>query len=136
MISMDKTYRQRNGRKFIVGAIRTDGVDPDNAVIGWGEEETGAVVAATRRIDGSYPHSAASIYFDPSQYDLIEVVPDVVRWVNVYSTAADGIVHMTREEADRYSNMIQGRIAILKITTKNGGVNGAEDVSVERTGVV
>lgn len=28
------------------------------------------------------------------------------------------------------------RIAILKITTKNGGVNGASDVSVERIGVV
>ena len=131
MISMDKTYRQRNGRKFIVGAIRTDGVDPDNAVIGWAEDEAGVLLAATRRIDGSYPHSAASRYFDPSQYDLIEVVPEVVRWVNVYSTAANGIVHLTREEADRYSNVIQGRIAILKITTKNGGVNGAEDVSVE-----
>ena len=129
MISMDKTYRQRNGRKFIVGAIRTDGVDPDNAVIGWAEEETGAVVAATRRIDGSYPHSVASIYFDPSQYDLIEVVPEVVRWTNVYSDGGARTGHKSREVADNVAG--PNRIAILKITTKNGGVNGEEDVSVE-----
>lgn len=128
MISMDKTYRQRNGRKFIVGAIRTDGVNPGAAVIGWRENESGRMVAAARRIDGSNPGYPIN---EPSQDDLIEVVPDVVRWANVYSTAADGIVHLTREEADRYSNAIQGHLAILKITTKNGGVNGAEDVSVE-----
>ena len=129
MISMDKTYRQRNGRKFIIGAIRTDGVDPDNAVIGWAEEETGALVAATRRIDGSYPHSAASRYFDPSQYDLIEVVPEVVRWANVYSDCGGGSVYKLRGLADNVAR--PNCIAILKITTKNGGVNGAEDVSVE-----
>ena len=129
MISMDKTYRQRNGRKFIIGAIRTDGVDPDNAVIGWAEEETGALVAATRRIDGSYPHSAASRYFDPSQYDLIEVVPDVVKWVNVYSDLDVSIAQPSQAIANHFAE--PNRLAILKITTKNNGANGAEDVSVE-----
>ena len=126
MISMDKTYRQRNGRKFIVGAIRTDGVDPESAVIGWGDFGNGYMIAASRRIDGSYPRNRAG---EPSRYDLIEVVPDVVRWLNVYSTASNGIVHLTREEADLYAK--PDRIAILKITTKNSGVNGAADVSVE-----
>ena len=126
MISMDKAYRQRNGRKFIVGAIRTDGVDPDNSVIGWAEEETGAVVAATRRIDGSYPNNFTG---ETSQYDLIEVVPEGVRWVNVYSTAEASIGHDSRAAAEKFA--CPNRIAILKVTTKNNGVNGAEDVSVE-----
>ena len=126
MISMDKTYRQRNGRKFIVGAIRTDGVNPGAAVIGWRENETGRMVAAARRIDGSNPGYPIN---EPSQYDLIEVVPEVVRWVNVYSTAAMAMVHQTREDAELHSG--PNRIAILKVTTKNNGVNGAEDVSVE-----
>ena len=126
MISMDKTYRQRNGRKFIVAGILTDDVDPGAAVIGWRENESGRMVAATRRIDGSNPGYPIN---EPSQDDLIEVVPDVVRWVNVYPLTEMAMVYKTREDAEFHS--CGSRIAILKITTKNGGANGAEDVSVE-----
>ena len=126
MISMDKKYRTRNGSEFIIGAIRTDGVNPGHAVIGWADDGFGKMVAARRRIDGSNPGYNIGV---PSQDDLIEVVPDVVSWVNVYPNRCAPVAINSRVQADNMAG--SARIAIVKITTKNGGVNGASDVSVE-----
>ena len=107
MISMDKKYRTRDGREVRLLCVDRKGEYPvigliDDIIVTW-----------------------------TAQYaaDLIEVMPEVVRWVNVYPTAAMAVVYETREYAERRSG--PNRIAILKVTTKNGGLNGAEDVSVE-----
>lgn len=116
-ISMDKKYRTRDGLE--VRLLCVDGLIPHRPV---------AVYIGTLLVsltaDGKLNSNALK-----SQYDLIEVVPDVVRWVNVYSDGGTGSWHPSRELADNFA--LDNHIAILKITTKNGGVNGAEDVSVE-----
>lgn len=115
MISMDKTYRTRDGREVRLLCVDREGFFPvvglvGNDLVSW--TGVGIHVSHTQTV-----------------YDLIEVVPDVVRWVNVYSNGAASNGHPMRLDADLCSD--HNRIAILKITTKNNGVNGAEDVSVE-----
>ena len=115
MISMDKTYRTRDGREVRLLCVDREGFFPvvglvGNDLVSW--TGVGIHVSHTQTV-----------------YDLIEVVPDVVRWANVYPDGNVPNIHPSRDIANHFAK--PNRIALLKITTKNGGVNGAADVSVE-----
>lgn len=114
-ISMDKKYRTRDGRE--VRLLCIDGPDSNSPVIGI----VGCQIV-TWRINGRWGSLTQAS-------DLFEVVPDVVRWANVYPDGNVPNIHPSRDIANHFAK--PNRIALLKITTKNNGVNGAEDVSVE-----
>lgn len=105
MIEMGKQYRTGHGDD--VRILCTDGPEPC-PVIGYrlpdGEPLRWTANGAFR-IDGI-----------DSEYDLIEVKPKIVRWLNLYSHT--GCVHQSREQADDGAD--DNRIACIRIEFEEG----------------
>lgn len=107
MISMNKKYQTRDGRPVELLTTSARGEWPVVGHIG-GENQ---VILWT--IDGvcSYSHSGFPAY------DLVEVTPKRVMWLNVYPDD-DAYMPRTRKDADDSSR--GGRIACLKIEFEEG----------------
>lgn len=130
-VSMDKKYRQRNGRAFIVAGVCTgERINPSDAVIGWCETADGQMIAGSRRIDGTYVHHEVyKSVQDPTQYDLIEVVPDVVTFAHVYSDGSLGFCHSSMDDAVECIGS-KSVLGILRTTVRTAH-DGKRSASVE-----
>ena len=109
IVDMTKKYRTRDGREVRIYAIDGNGlycVHGAHTV----KEYKGWIIGQWS-LDGDF--------FSPSfeNMRLIEVKPRIKRdgWVNVYPDCV-GFLRSTKEQADKYVDCDQSRIACIKIT--------------------
>lgn len=77
-------------------------------------------------------HTAANVYM-PSHFNLLRILPEkprpIVRWINVWADTASGILHLTKEDANRSADAVGAhRIALWKITDLRDGSAPAIEV--------
>ena len=104
MIDTTKEYRTReSGYPVTIWTTTARGKYPVRGLIHKRVEDMDMSWCADGACVGSFAH----------KYDLIEVTPKVVRWINVYETYLGASGCLTRESAD--STARKNRIAVLRI---------------------
>lgn len=107
MISMGKKYQTRDGQPVELLTTRARGERPVMGYVG-GQDQV-----SLWTLDGVYTHSHQATHV----YDLVEVKPKRVMWLNVYPNGATS-AYRTRPDAD--SRRFDGCIACLKIEFEEG----------------
>jgi len=111
LISMDKTYKTKNGLDVVIYAIYKD----QNYAVHGAYFENGGWRMMSWKLTGFHSFSERE-----HDLDLVEIKPRIKRtfWVNVYEKT--GTVHNTKERASYLSNVFplddsDSRIACVKV---------------------